>query len=421
MPGTGSKQEERGLQNPSFSFRSNKIWLVFVLGALSAFGPLSLDMYLPALPLLADDMDTTASLAQLSLTSCLLGLAIGQIFAGSISDIKGRRLPLLAGLGVYTAASLLCAVVPSIWSLILLRFIQGMAGAAGIVISRAVVRDLYSGSELTKVFSLLMLINGAAPILAPIAGGQLLQFTSWQGVFLVLAVIGILMLLTSLFGLPETLPAERRFKGGMKQTIRTFRTLLRDRMFMGYALTQGLISAAMFAYISGSPFVIQNIHHASAQMFSLFFAINGIGIIIAGQIAGRLAGRVSETKLLVSGLLIASLGGVSLLAMILAGAGLTAILIPLFFVVSSVGIVSTASFSLAMQNYGHSAGSASALLGLLSFILGALVAPLVGIAGSATAVPMGVVIAASDLGAVLCYWVMIRRKRAEAPQANLSS
>ncbi|MFS0839144.1 multidrug effflux MFS transporter [Paenibacillus sp. 1P03SA] len=392
--------------------RSRKITLAVILGSLSAFGPLSLDMYLPALPRLADDLHTTASLAQLSLTSCLLGLAIGQVFAGSISDIKGRRAPLMTGLAIYTAASLLCAIVPSIWGLIVLRFIQGMAGSAGIVLSRAVVRDMYSGSELTRFFSLLMLINGVAPILAPIAGGQLLQFTSWQGVFIVLALIGVIMLLASWKGLPETLPPDRRTKGGVKQTVAVFKTLLRDRIFMGYALSQGLVAAAMFAYISGSPFVIQNIFGASPQMFSLFFAINGLGIILAGQIAGRLAGRVSETKLLISGLVIAGLGGVTLLAMILAGAGLTAILIPLFFVVSSVGIVNTAGFSLAMQNYGHSAGSASALLGLLSFIFGGLVAPLVGIAGSGTAVPMGIVIASSDVGAILCYYFMVKRHKA---------
>ncbi|MGE6227009.1 multidrug effflux MFS transporter [Paenibacillus chitinolyticus] len=401
--------------------RSRKFMLAVILGSLSAFGPLSLDMYLPALPKLADDLHTTASLAQLSLTSCLLGLAIGQVFAGSISDIKGRRGPLMIGLAVYTAASLLCAIVPSVWGLIVLRFIQGMAGSAGIVLSRAVVRDMYSGPELTRFFSLLMLINGVAPILAPIAGGQLLQFTSWQGVFIVLALIGVIMLLASWKGLPETLSPDRRTKGGVKQTVATFKTLLRDRIFMGYALSQGLVAAAMFAYISGSPFVIQNIFGASPQMFSLFFAINGLGIILAGQIAGRLAGRVSETKLLISGLIIAGLGGVTLLAMILAGAGLTAILIPLFFVVSSVGIVNTAGFSLAMQNYGHSAGSASALLGLLSFIFGGLVAPLVGIAGSGTAVPMGIVIAAADVGAILCYYFMVKRHSARAGQSAESA
>lgn len=393
---------------------SRRLWMALVLGALASFGPLSIDMYLPALPTLADDLHTTTSLAQLSLTFCLLGLSLGQLLAGPLSDVRGRRKPLMVGLLVYTVASLLCAFSPSIWALIILRFIQGFAGAAGIVISRAIVRDMYSGTELTKFFSLLMLVNGVAPIFAPIAGGQLLRATAWPGVFIVLSLFGVLMLVAVLFGLPETLPAHRRSKGGIGNTLRTFRSLASDRMFMGYALSQGLVIAAMFAYISGSPFVIQNIFGASPQMYSMFFAINGLGIIIAGQVTGRLAGKLGEKKLLVSGLVLAMLGGVTLLTMILIGAGLVAILVPLFFVVSSVGIVSATSFALAMQNQAQAAGSASALLGLLSFIAGGVVAPLVGLGGSGTAVPMGIVIAVADVGAVVCYLLMIRRKKASA-------
>jgi DHA1 family bicyclomycin/chloramphenicol resistance-like MFS transporter len=225
----------------------------------ASFGPFSLDMYLPALPTLAVDLHTSTSLAQASLTSCMLGLSIGQIFAGSISDIRGRRVPLLIGLIIYGVSSVLCVLSPSIWVLIVLRFIQGMAGSAGIVISRAIVRDLYSGTELTKFFSLLMLVNGVAPIIAPIAGAQLLHVTSWRGVFIALCLLGLIMLIAVLFRLPETLPVNRRSKGGIRNTFSTFRGLVTDRIFMGYALSQGLVVADMFAYISGSPFVIQDI------------------------------------------------------------------------------------------------------------------------------------------------------------------
>jgi DHA1 family bicyclomycin/chloramphenicol resistance-like MFS transporter len=255
-----------------------------------------------------------------------------------------------------------------------------------------------------------MLVNGAAPILAPIVGGQLLRVTAWPGVFIVLGLIGIIMFIVVMFGLQETLPRERRSKGGMKQTLTTFRSLVQDRSFMGYALSQGLVVAAMFAYIAGSPFVIQEIYGVSPQMFSLIFAINGLGIILATQITGRLVGRISETKLLVSGLILAALGGVTLLIMIIIGAGLAAILPPLFIVVSCVGIVTTTGFSLAMQKQGQSAGSASALLGVLSFIFGGLVAPLVGLGGSLTAIPMGIVIAVADVGSILCYIILIHRK-----------
>lgn len=383
--------------------------MAVVLGSLAAFGPLSIDMYLPALPELTHDLNTSTSLAQLSLTACLLGLSLGQLFAGPLSDVRGRRTPLLIGLMIYAIASILCAFGPSISIFVILRFIQGLAGSAGIVISRAVVRDMYAGTELTKFFSLLMLVNGIAPILAPIAGGQLMELTSWRGVFVVLSVIGVMMLAAVLLGLPETLPEARRSRGGLRHTLATFRRLVQNRSFVGYALSQGLVTAAMFAYISGSPFVIQDIFGASPQMFSLIFAMNGLGIIVASQMTGRLAGRFGEARLLTAGLFIAAASGLLLLAAIVSEAGLAAVLVPLFFVVASVGIVGTTTFSLAMQDQAEAAGSASALLGVLSFIFGGVVAPLVGLGGSGTAVPMGIVIAAAELGAVACYAFMVRR------------
>ncbi|MFC3747774.1 multidrug effflux MFS transporter [Paenibacillus sp. GCM10012306] len=389
--------------------KAGRLWIALILGALTAFGPLSLDMYLPSLPDLARDLHSSPSLAQLSLTACLVGLAVGQLVAGPLSDVRGRRMPLIVGLSLYVITSFLCSMSTSIEALIVLRFIQGLGGSAGVVVARAIARDMYSGTELTRFFALLMLVNGVAPIAAPIAGGQLLRFTSWPGVFIVLGVIGLVMLASVLFGLRETLPEAQRSGGGLKSTLATFGRLLSDRMFMGYALSQGLVFAAMFAYIAGSPFVIQDLFGATPQIFSVIFAVNGLGIIITGQVTGKLAERFGETKLLVTGLIYAAVGGLLLLIMTLLGAGLIAILIPLFMVVSSVGIVSTAAFSLAMQQQGQSAGSASALQGLLSLIGGALVAPLVGLGGSGTALPMGIVIAAADVGAVLCYVLMIQR------------
>jgi len=390
--------------------RPNRLWAAFLLGSLCAFGPLTIDMYLPALPILTDDFQTSTSLAQLSLTACMLGLSIGQLFAGPISDIQGRRRPLLVGLAVYFIVSVLCSLSPSIWAFVMLRFIQGAAASAGIVIARAVARDLYHGPELTKFYALLMLVNGAAPILAPVIGGQVLRITVWQGVFVILGLIGAAIFLAVLFGLQETLPAGKRSKGGIRNTVSTFRGLIGNREFMGYALAQGFSSAAMFAYISGSPFVLQNMFHVTPQMYSLFFAINAFGIITASQITGRLAGRVKESKLLLCGLSIATFGGITLLIAILAGGTLSFILPPLFLAVSSVGIINTSSFALAMQSQGHVAGSAAALLGLSSFILGALAAPLVGLAGSHTAVPMGIVIALAEICAFSCFAFLARRK-----------
>lgn len=192
---------------------TSRVRMALILGTLSAFGPLSLDMYLPALPTLADEFGSSTSYAQLSLTACMIGLAVGQLLAGPLSDVRGRRTPLIAGLVLYTIASILCLVSPTMGSFVVLRFIQGVAGAAGIVISRAIVRDVYSGPELTRFFSLLMLINGVAPIAAPIIGGQLLTYTSWRGVFILLSLIGILTLLAVILGLGETLPSNRRSSG----------------------------------------------------------------------------------------------------------------------------------------------------------------------------------------------------------------
>ncbi|WP_424766862.1 multidrug effflux MFS transporter [Paenibacillus sp. sgz302251] len=397
-------------RNADSSTSANRLWLIILLGSLSAFGPLSLDMYLPAFPTISRELHTSTSLVQLSLTACMIGLSVGQLLAGALSDIQGRRRPLLIFLAIYGISSVLCAFAPSIGVLVALRFIQGFAGAAGIVISRAIVRDLYSGPELTKFFAMLMLVNGAAPIFAPIAGGQLLKITSWEGVFIVLAVWGVLMLAAVFFGMPETLGPEKRLAGGLRQTMSTFGILLGDRYFMGYALAQGLVMAAMFAYIAGSPFVLQNLYGVTPQGFSLLFAMNGLGIIIFGQITGRLAAKLREQRLFTVGLGIAAAAGVILLLMIIIEAPLTAILIPLFFVVSSVGIISTTGFSLAMRKNAHAAGSASALLGLLSFTLGGMMAPLVGLSGDANALPMGISIAVAELGAVACYLLLIKGK-----------
>ncbi len=403
------KQAEAAIQSPT---RLRRLWIAAVLGSLCAFGPLSIDMYLPALLNLAVDLQTTTSLAQLSLTACLLGLALGQIVVGPISDARGRRRPLLLALIIYVLASILCALAPTITILVLSRFIQGVGGAAGIVIARAVVRDLYAGTELTKFFSLLMLVNGAAPILAPIAGGQLMKVVPWEGVFIVLCAIGLVMFLVVWFGLPETLHIDRRSTGKLKDTLITYRTLLTTRSFMGYAWSQGLVMAAMFGYIAGSPFVLQELYGVSPQGFSLVFAMNGVGIILAAQITGRLVGRISETRLLLTGLTMAAIAGITLLSAIVSGSGLVFVVIPLFFVVSSVGVVSTTSFSLAMQNQAKSAGSAAGLLGLLPFIFGAIVAPLVGLGGSGTAVPMGIMIATADVGGIMCYWLLVGRVKA---------
>ena len=388
----------------------HKFWIVLLLGSLTAFGPLSMDMYLPALPIVAADLQTTTSLAQLSLTACLIGLAVGQLIFGPLSDIKGRRRPLVFTLVVYAIASVLCAFSTSIGVFIALRFIQGLTGAAGIVIARASARDMYSGKDLTKFIALLALVNGAAPILAPIAGGFVLNFASWNAVFILLGIIGLIMFIAVTFFLPETLPEEKRSEGSMLAVVKTFGSLFKDRMFMGIACTQALVMTSMFAYIAGSPFVLQNIYGVTPQQFSMFFALNGVGIIIAAQVTGRLSSRIGEVKLLFTGVRLSFIGGILLFVVVLNELSLFAMTVALFLVVSSIGMVSTSAFSLGMQSQGKSAGSASAFLGLLPFIGGAIVSPLVGIAGDQTAWPMGIIILTCSSAALVVFMGFVKKQ-----------
>jgi DHA1 family bicyclomycin/chloramphenicol resistance-like MFS transporter len=382
---------------------------IVILGALSMFGPLSIDMYLPSLPTLSHDLSASASEAQFTLSACLIGLALGQIIAGPLSDALGRRRPLCIGVAAYAAASLLCAIAPSVTILNLLRLVQGLAGAAGIVIARAVVRDLYAGIDVARFFSLLMIVSGLAPILAPIIGGQILRFTSWRGVFITLAIIGFLLFLAAALGLGETLPPDRRQRGGIGATLRTFRRLLMDRSFLGFALACGLGFAAMFAYISGSPFVLQDIYGVSPQVFSLIFGTNALGIMVAGQVNGRLVGRVSPYRMLAIGLSATASGGIALLAVVaLGGIGLVGVLLALFVVVASMGFVLPNSTTLALSNYPRAAGSASALLGVLQYVAGASAAPLVGVGGSQTALPMALVICALGVSALAAFLLLSR-------------
>ncbi|MCR8660038.1 multidrug effflux MFS transporter [Paenibacillus sp. T3-5-0-4] len=384
--------------------RSRRLGIATILGSLSALGPLSIDMYLPAFPQIAEEFNTSASLTQVSLTACLIGLAVGQLVIGPISDVKGRRKPLLIGMLMYAIVSIICMFSTSIWAFIGLRFVQGLAGAAGLVISRASVRDLYSGPELIRFMATLMIINGVAPILAPIIGGEVLNYTSWKGVFGLLSVFGIIMLIGIYYSLGETLPVHRRSRGGLKNTLRTFGSLLKDKSFIGYVLMQGFVMASMFAYISGSSFVLQGIYDMSVREYSIMFGINGLGIVIAGQCAGRLAHKFSPRSMIVTGLSMSGFGAILLLLAVFADLPLAFVVMGLFLVVSSVGLINTTAASLALEKQGERAGSASALLGTTSFLFGGIVAPIVGLGGEGTAIPMVVTIAIM----VSCAWVFYK-------------
>ncbi|MEV5613070.1 multidrug effflux MFS transporter [Streptomyces sp. NPDC052225] len=389
--------------------------VTLVLGGLTAVPALSMDMYLPALPEVTGNLHTSAATAQLTLTACLTGMALGQLVVGPMSDKWGRRRPLLVGLLVYVVATAICAFAPNVALLVAFRLLQGLAGAAGIVIARAVVRDLYDGVAMARFFSTLMLISGVAPIVAPLIGGQVLRITDWRGVFVVLTVIGVALTAIVWKCLPETLEPGRRHSGGTVEALRTMRGLLADRVFLGYMIAGGFAFAALFAYISASPFVIQEIYGASPQTFSLLFGLNSVGLIATGQLNGKvLVGRVNLDKVLATGiaLIITAATFLLLVATGVFGApedlGLAPVATGLFVLMASMALATPNTNALALMRTPHAAGSASALLGTSSFLIGAIASPLVGIAGEHTAVPMAVVQLACGLAAATAFMALCR-------------
>jgi DHA1 family bicyclomycin/chloramphenicol resistance-like MFS transporter len=373
-----------------------------LLGALTAFGPLSMDLYLPALPEMARDLPASASATQLTITTSMVGLAVGQVLAGPISDARGRRGPLLAGVGIFALASALCAAAPSIWVLLLLRLAQGMAGATGLSIARATVRDL-SGSptETARMFARLFLVAGTVPLVAPLAGGFVLRFTSWRGVFVLLALIGAALLAAAAWKLPETHPPELRRRGGLRATLAVMGILARDRAFATHALLVGLSFATVATYLAGASFLLQDVHGLSPSEFGLVAAINGAGLIAGSQVSARFVRALGPLRLMGIGLTIGAVMAILFLGATLAGAGLVILLPALFVLIASRGLVGPNAQALALADHPEAAGTAAGLVGVAQFGAGALVAPLVGLGGSEGTVPMAAILAGTAVAAAL--------------------
>jgi MFS transporter, DHA1 family, multidrug resistance protein len=398
---------------------------VALIGTMSIFGPLCIDMYLPALPQINRDLHASASEVQLTLTACLIGIALGQLLLGPISDRVGRRLPLIIGLASFVLSSLACAVAPNIWFLVLFRLIQGMGGAAGIVIARSIVRDLHSGVALAKFFATLMLATGVGPVFAPQIGSWILAFTSWRGVFIVLAIFGVLLFFSAWFRVPETLPPDKRQTGSVASTLKTMGGVLKDRVFLGYVLACGLGMGATFAYIAGSSFVLENIYRLSPLTYGLVFALNACGLIIGAQVSGKLTVRVGTSRLLTCGLVTMVVGGALLFTVITTGAvGLAGVIPSLFIVMFGFGFVGPNAAALAMQRYPNAAGSAAAVLGSFQFGMAALIAPLAGAGGTHDATPMISLILGLSALAVLSRFLLAgsaRRQTARQAQDQAAS
>ncbi|MFC4001333.1 multidrug effflux MFS transporter [Prauserella oleivorans] len=409
--GTGRNATHPAAGSPS---GLRRLRFAVILGGLTAFGPLSIDMYLPALPAMTDDLGAGNALVQVTLAAFVVGLGVGQLVASPLSDAFGRRRPLLVGVTIYTLASVLCAVSPTIEMLIAARTVQALGAATGVVIARAAVRDLFSGVAMARFFSALMLVSGLAPILAPVIGGQLLTLTSWRGIFLTLTVLGGLVLLVTAAALPETLPAASRRPARAGHIVRTYGELLRHRFFLGCALTVGLGFAMMFTYISGSSFVFQDVYGLSPQGYSLVFGAGAVCLVLATQVNARIVGRFSQRGLLLTALIASAAGAVVATAATALGLGLAAVLPALYVALAGYGMVMPNATALALSDHPDKAGSASALLGVLQFAIGGAASPVVGLFGESSAVPMAAMMATFALLALVSFMTVARRGRLAA-------
>ncbi|WP_228374208.1 multidrug effflux MFS transporter [Demequina phytophila] len=389
--------------------REAGLWIAVILGTLTVFGPLSMDLYLPVLPSLALDLDGTASSAQLTMTACLIGLAAGQVIAGPLSDRYGRRAPLLAGLVVYTLASALCAISPTIEVLVGARVLQGLAGGTGLVIAQTVGRDIYDGARLTRYYARIVVISGLAAIVAPVLGGFLAEHLSWRGFFVILTAVGVLVTGAVAVAFPDTLPRDRRTSGGLSRLREQLGVLARDRLYVGATVSSSLTAAAYFAYLAGAPFILQGIYGLAPSTFALVFGLNAAAFAVAGFSAGRLAEPIGDRAIFAAGLAIMIAGGAALLVAALWLPSLPLTITAFVLIAAGAAVVSPPATTLALVDYPHFAGTASSILGMTRFAAGAAAAPLAGVLGPETATSTAVVALAATVAGTAVYGALVRR------------
>jgi DHA1 family bicyclomycin/chloramphenicol resistance-like MFS transporter len=396
--------------------------LVVLLGALTAFSPLAIDMYLPAFPQIERDLAAPAGTLPLTLSLFLAGLALGQLVCGPIADRVGRRRPLLAGCGGFAAAALLCAFARSIEGLIAARFLMGVAGAAGLVVSRAIVRDLFHETESARIFSMMMLVTGVAPVLAPSLGGQLLLHWNWRAIFWVLAGCGLACGVAVAFDLRESLPPDRRARGSLLSVPRQYGAMLIDPRFIGYALAIGCGSGLLFAYITGSPFAFMQLHHISPRAFGVYFASNAIGMFGAAQVNRWLLRWISSHAILKRAFAVNAGAGVLLVLFVATGLGGFALFFATLFVcMTTLGLILPNATAAALVPFARQAGTASALLGMLQYAMGAGAGAVVGVLHNGTALPMAGTVACCGIFGCLVIAVSERRRvRAGSHQGGIA-
>jgi DHA1 family bicyclomycin/chloramphenicol resistance-like MFS transporter len=391
----------------SLSGRQRLVY-VLVLGALTALGPFTVDLYLPAFPALEHEFAVSSALIQLTLTATAVGFGVGQLLVGPWSDRVGRRLPLILATALHVAASFAVALAPDVLWLGLFRVLQGIGAAAGGVVAMAMVRDLFGGIPLVRMLSRLALVNGLAPILAPVIGSQLLRILDWRGIFYFLAAYGILVVVATAIFIVETLPPARRVDKGHTTVWERYRAIFGDRVFVGVAIISGMTFSGLFAYLSSSSFLFQQVYGMSPQEFGILFAANSIGVVAGVQISSRLANYFGPQWILAVSTAVLVVSATAIVVVDILHLGLMAILIPLWVFITACGFGFPLVQVLALANHPREAGTAASVLGALNFGLAGAISPIVGVFGIDTAIPMGGVMAVTAVISVLALWLVVR-------------
>lgn len=393
-----------------------RVVYIILLGALTALGPFTIDLYLPAFPVLQEDFRTSATAIQLTLTGTMIGFAFGQLIVGPLSDKVGRRLPLLVVTALHVLASIAAALAPSLELLSVARVAMGMGAAAGGVVAMAIVRDLFGGRRLVVMLSRLALVSGVAPVVAPLIGSALLSVMSWRGIFVVLAIYGAVMLVSAIALVPETLPRARRQDRGADTVLQRYRSVFTDRVFVGVLIIGGMSFSGLFSYLSASSFLFQETYDFDAQQYGLLFAVNSIGLVIGVQTASRLAARFGPQWVLAFSTAALLTAATAIIVTDQLGLGLWGTVVPLFVFMTACGFTFPCVQVLALDRHGKAAGTAASILGACNFGIAGLISPVVGwIAKDAgiTATTMASVMVGCAVIGLLALWLIVRPRTVE--------
>jgi len=390
---------------------ARRVLYIVLLGALTALGPFTIDLYLPAFPVLEQDFDTTAAAIQLTLTGTMIGFALGQLVVGPLSDKVGRRIPLIVVTALHVVASVAAALAPDLLLLGAARVVMGIGAAAGGVVAMAIVRDLFGGRRLVVMLSRLALVSGVAPVVAPLIGSWLLTLMPWRGIFAVLAAYGIVMLVSTIAFVPETLPVARRQDKGGATALERYRSVFTDRVFIGVLIIGGMTFSGLFSYLSASPFLFQQTHGLDAQQYGLLFAVNSLGVVVGVQTASRLAARFGPQWVMAWSTAVLLVAGVAIIVTDQLGLGLWGTVIPLFVFMTACGFTFPNVQVLALDRHGKAAGTAASVIGATNFGVAGLVSPIVGWishdAGTTATTMASVMVGCAAIG-VLSLWAIVR-------------